>query len=336
MERISWIDYAKAIGIYFVVLGHLSLPQIGSDFIYSFHMPLFFLLAGITFKTSYDTITFLRKKFHALIVPYFCFSLILFTYWFLAGRHYGADVASGTSTTVLQAIQHIFYGISNDIYPSPLWFLTCLFVCEILFYFILKQKSVILIISEIGILLTAGLTLQILGTEYCPRLIWNIDLVCYYLPFVALGYVLQKKDFFQFIFKTKWSHGFSFLICALIFLGSFYASCVYQVAPFKNFIDIAPAITGSLVVIQIAKLIPSNKLLSFWGKNTLTLFGLHTIALGFIKAFIVFVLHYDLSIISNCVAINAGISLIALFLLMPVALLFRRFAPWAIGQKTSL
>lgn len=333
MERISWIDYAKAIGIYLVVLGHLSLPQIGSDFIYSFHMPLFFLLAGVTFKTSYDTITFLKKKFYALVVPYFCFSLILFIYWLLIGRHYGADVANGSSTTVLQAIQHIFYGFRNSIYPSPLWFLTCLFVCEILFYFILKQKSIILITIEIGILLTAGLTLQILGTEYGPRLIWNVDLACYYLLFVALGYVLQKKNFFQFIFKTKWSHGFSFLICALIFFGSFYASCVYHEALFKNFIDIIPAIAGSLAVIQIAKFIPSNKLLSFWGKNTLTLFGLHIIALGFIKAFIVFVLHYDLSIINNCVAINAGISLIALFLLMPVAFLFRRFAPWAIGQK---
>jgi fucose 4-O-acetylase-like acetyltransferase len=58
-ERVEWADYAKGMGIFLVVLGHalcgmshasLSVPR-GSmyalDWMYSFHMPLFFFLSGM-------------------------------------------------------------------------------------------------------------------------------------------------------------------------------------------------------------------------------------------------------------------------------------------------
>ena len=42
-NRIQWIDTAKLLGIYLVILGHI--PMTNNDLtalIYSFHMPLFF------------------------------------------------------------------------------------------------------------------------------------------------------------------------------------------------------------------------------------------------------------------------------------------------------
>ncbi|MDB4201501.1 hypothetical protein N9763_00715 [Polaribacter sp.] len=39
-QRIDWIDQAKGFGIILVVYGH-NFPSI-EDYIYSFHMPLFF------------------------------------------------------------------------------------------------------------------------------------------------------------------------------------------------------------------------------------------------------------------------------------------------------
>ncbi|WP_029576917.1 acyltransferase family protein [Bifidobacterium thermacidophilum] len=59
-KRIEWIDIAKGIGITLVSFGHLRngdgqsvwLPALDSLIaaIYLFHMPLFFLLGGITFS----------------------------------------------------------------------------------------------------------------------------------------------------------------------------------------------------------------------------------------------------------------------------------------------
>lgn len=45
-KRIDWIDYAKAIGIFLVVVGHTYAGNALTNWIYSFHMPLFFFLSG--------------------------------------------------------------------------------------------------------------------------------------------------------------------------------------------------------------------------------------------------------------------------------------------------
>ncbi|MBQ8345321.1 MAG: acyltransferase family protein, partial [Clostridia bacterium] len=48
--RISWIDIAKGIAILLVLLGHTICPTWMSVYIYSFHMPLLFVLSGYTLK----------------------------------------------------------------------------------------------------------------------------------------------------------------------------------------------------------------------------------------------------------------------------------------------
>ncbi|WP_278969986.1 acyltransferase family protein [Megasphaera elsdenii] len=49
LNRVGWIDVAKGIAIVLVIIGHTV--QFGGgtrNFIFSFHMPLFFLLSGFT------------------------------------------------------------------------------------------------------------------------------------------------------------------------------------------------------------------------------------------------------------------------------------------------
>lgn len=47
-KRILWIDIAKAIAILLMVVGHTSIPNVLSNFIWAFHMPLFFIASGFT------------------------------------------------------------------------------------------------------------------------------------------------------------------------------------------------------------------------------------------------------------------------------------------------
>ena len=44
------IDMAKGIGMIAVIIGHMTVPVKVTDFIFSFHMPLFFLINGYFFK----------------------------------------------------------------------------------------------------------------------------------------------------------------------------------------------------------------------------------------------------------------------------------------------
>lgn len=55
------VDYLKAIGIVLVVIGHCTHPII-AKIIYTFHMPLFFLIAGYYSKNKSISRFFLKKQ----------------------------------------------------------------------------------------------------------------------------------------------------------------------------------------------------------------------------------------------------------------------------------
>lgn len=50
-KRLDWIDIAKGIAIILVIVGHtVPNPSPLRHAIFSFHMPVFFILAGYTFR----------------------------------------------------------------------------------------------------------------------------------------------------------------------------------------------------------------------------------------------------------------------------------------------
>ena len=51
-ERLAVFDVAKGLGILLVVFAHINYTNIPLVYIYSFHMPLFFLISGIFFDTK--------------------------------------------------------------------------------------------------------------------------------------------------------------------------------------------------------------------------------------------------------------------------------------------
>lgn len=51
VHRIQWVDIAKGMAMLFVIIGHTApFGSMERNFIFSFHMPLFFLLSGYTLK----------------------------------------------------------------------------------------------------------------------------------------------------------------------------------------------------------------------------------------------------------------------------------------------
>ena len=83
-HREEWCDVIKGILVAMVVLCHCILT-VGCDtaiqkaaviFVYSFHMPLFFIISGYFFKACSLFGAFVLKKIKALMLPYFLFILI--------------------------------------------------------------------------------------------------------------------------------------------------------------------------------------------------------------------------------------------------------------------
>lgn len=77
-NRILWIDWAKSIGMFLVILGHCHIresEQIVTQYIYSFHMMLFFFLSGILCRRDLS-LTSIKKDIRYLIFPYLVYGLI--------------------------------------------------------------------------------------------------------------------------------------------------------------------------------------------------------------------------------------------------------------------
>ena len=140
--RIQWIDIAKLLGIYLVILGHIPMTtSCLTTLIYSFHMPLFFFLSGIMVKNEkiYETVT---RSFKTLIVPYVCFYLINLLYFFINASFRKPELLEGY---LLKSFLGMFVGVVFDtdfstMVSHPLWFLLGLFWCRLL-YSIIKNIS---------------------------------------------------------------------------------------------------------------------------------------------------------------------------------------------------
>lgn len=79
-KRLDYIDAAKAIAIILVIIGHSNwlsaIPRVGG-LIYSFHMPLFFIISGFFWKYT-EIGTSLKKYAKAYLWPYLVICLFIF------------------------------------------------------------------------------------------------------------------------------------------------------------------------------------------------------------------------------------------------------------------
>ena len=67
-QRDPVIDSMRGIGIVLMVLGHSGFP--GTDFIYLFHMALFFMLSGWLFSLRGGPVHFIKRKAVTLWLPF--------------------------------------------------------------------------------------------------------------------------------------------------------------------------------------------------------------------------------------------------------------------------
>ena len=80
-KRIGWIDSLRGIAMFFVIFGHAFYRRNNKirNYIYSFHMPLFFFISGLTTKRSGMTLLqFLKKKCKDLLLPYLALNVFVF------------------------------------------------------------------------------------------------------------------------------------------------------------------------------------------------------------------------------------------------------------------
>jgi len=146
-ERLKYIDYAKGLGIIFIVIGHiLTDVKWLIDWVYSFHVPLFFLITGIILgKGNGEKTPFIKKTIKlikAILIPYVAFCIINQSLSVLLG------FKELNLTVLKQDIFLILIGIGTPTLGVPggtaIWFLSALFIAELIFMGIIRIKGIII------------------------------------------------------------------------------------------------------------------------------------------------------------------------------------------------
>ena len=186
-KRIDYIDVAKLIGIFLIYLGHCGESAgLAYGFVFKFHVPLFFFLSGCT--AVYNNRSFINNlidKTVKLLVPFWVFCITSIILKGIMENSY-----ENLKTYLLLVVKG---AIRNTFFPAALWFLTGLFVVEIVFSIIKlisKNPLFLLIISSV---LHYAQILFITPKFGYPSAIYNIDSAMRYLVFFVIGYISFNK-----------------------------------------------------------------------------------------------------------------------------------------------
>lgn len=260
-NRISWIDTARGMGIILVVIGHVGRGLTGAGMasgaawewldysLYTFHMPLFFFLAGLNFPQTMwkGRERFLRGKLRMLAYPYFLWSII-------QGCVLIAMSSATNGKVGLSDLLHIGWKPMGQF-----WFLYVLMVCQIVAAFGAEEIFPL----AVGFLL-AGYIIPILGV---------IGMTLHYFPFFACGCMLAGQICEEKPVKA-WVGWFYFAaLCGAILISGLCDSMNY-----KSAMTIPAAMFGIMLVVWLGQKFQDSRGLAYLGRVSMTIYILHIMA----------------------------------------------------------
>ncbi|CAN5415518.1 acyltransferase [soil metagenome] len=279
--RIIAVDIAKGLGIILVVFGHCwrgiyeahvltsaATFTAVDDWIYAFHMPLFFVLSGIFIERGVRRPfrEILANKSATIAYPYLIWTII-------QGVIQGLTVRYTNNP-------HPISDLPREIFIEPIfWFLYVLFFCEIIYSGLRKARVPILVI--------AGLTLVLYPFAY--QLVW-IPLM--FMGLVAAYFALGAQFSTTLAnFMARPQAGLSGL-CFLV--GATVLTSFMWLRPLTMFLQFIAALFGILMILGLANLLalaPGSKGLAFVGSMSLQVYLVHFIFVAGVRVVLTKVFH---------------------------------------------
>lgn len=274
--RINWLDWAKCIGIYIVVLCHT--PQYTTftlSFFYSFQMPLFFLLSGYLHKNTGSFIHALEKYWNTLIVPYFLFQILFYPYWYIVQKYDGHPIS-----TLYEALAEPFLKCLIGIPINGVtWFLVALLIIKLYANYLLPKKNSLMwsLISCI-IAITARYFMYL--DNDAIKISFAIDSMLIFFPFFMIGYFMNKYSVLNKIaHKNKLLYVLlpTALLVSVILIKYPCPSYGYTLLFFY-----LKGMSGSLVILFLCIMLNQIKsdIIYTISSGTILIFGLHWMFIG--------------------------------------------------------
>lgn len=210
------MDIARGIAMLCIIMGHFGIATV-NRFVYSFHVPFFFLLNGYFYSQRGTWKEFILTKAKQLLIPYaigvvgimvatsICFPLLGYSLLDLALRLKYILKAGILGAGTLHMVPFEIHQI------GALWFLLALFFGNIILRFALQTKVPFLVVA-----------VSALAAWASPRFIWlpfSIQRVCL-RPYICIWVTLQSRKAF---FRNRLVGGW---LLHLLFCGRFAFGCI--------------------------------------------------------------------------------------------------------------
>lgn len=323
---IKEVDYIKGIAILLVFIGHAATPSFLPrpytyeyivQAIYSFHMPLFFLISGflsykitdMNLKKNY--IKFIKNKFYRLCIPFLTISFIT-NLMVIAIKIIVNSPLSINS--ILDMIKIIFLYPETGI-MGALWFLYTLFIISII--------SPILIKFPLKLVIVLAFLLNI----FVPNNIYflSISRVCFFLVYFLIGVYFRKFYYNSINIKNINIFNKILVLCVCVISIMFYSYIITNDINiskyFINILNFLCGLFGMIIMIIFTKEIKnfkSSNFLSFLGKHSIDIYLLSwffQVSSMILISSILHISNYNIFFVSN---------LIIGFLCIPFSLLIIR------------
>lgn len=353
-RRVDYLDMVKGIGIILVVMGHSEyLAKNALAVIYSFHMPLFFIISGMVGHhiREYERPMglLIKKKFCSLMIPYIVFSLIylaIYGGYFCRVKGY---------LTVGKIREFAVQAVSLD-GMSVLWFLSALFFAQILFVGIRKQCGKRVTYLILAILVVAIFMVKTQVLEMLPvQTLWQKGIAGFVSTmfravigagFLAIGdatmellYRLDRYMEARFGEKKRAVQMTLELCCGMICLmltvmmGIYSGGIDMHTLRFGNPVyDCICAYLGTMALILLCRNMTQQRWLAYLGANSLVIMVTHLDCQFMLLAIRVGQFFVALSPIAKWYCLYFGIALGMTILELVTIYVVNHFIPFVIGK----
>ena len=313
-ERLSWLDVLKGIGIILVVIGHVYSNRTVFNWLYSFHMPLFFLAAGWGYKEK-SVLTDINRRIQTIVVPYFSFGLLVLLYWQVIERRF-----RDSDMSFMDSLLGLFSGCYDNLdFNVHLWFLPCFFVTVVLFN----------ILVNLGGRKFAYIAVALMSLVYVvlpmPELPWGFNRVFKYIGFYAVGFFGAGRET-KIVDRNVGTGAIAVILLAL----NFFLSLHNLTTGIMWFVT---AMIGVSSIILISQLINENRILQYFGRISLIVLCIH----GPVYRIVVKIVSIPLHMGTDAVRENILLAMIVVAVTMLICSVAYevvvRIAPWMVGKK---
>lgn len=317
-KRIDWLDIAKGITIFCIVLGHIVENKIIYTILYSFHLPIFMFISGYLYKKR-KIGEFAKRKFKSVMVPYLFFGILEILYFYMFEVNYREYTP----------IKESFLGLITGNYDwldfnTHLWYLPFFFMVSNI-YNILENifdndripRIIFLIIAVLGIFIKI---------PNLPFSINRFELMAYF----ALGdFISSKVDLDKAFSKCERK---KLKMCSLI---SFIVVITMNICKANKFgLEYIIGTLGINGILMVSYLLNNkSKVMTDVGKDTLVILCIHGPIYRVIIKVISILFKISTDIIRKSVLLSSGIAILDIAICLIIYKLLEKTIPWSIGKN---